>query len=452
MNKGVQYLQDLWQTFLIKNNDSSLKQRLIRGVAGTFGLKLAATGLNFLTGILLARLLGASGFGVYTYAFAWTQLLILAGTLGLDKLIVREVAIYQTKSEWSLVRGLLQWANQIVLIVSVVLALGAIGVAWGLNMEANSEQFWAFCVAMLLIPIAVLRNLRLSAMRGLHQIVIGLMPELILAPLLLLVLTGFTYLFLGDSLNAFWVVLMRVVAALITLAIGVKLLDLALPNAAKEATPKYQIKTWLSSALPFMFLGSLYIIKSRTDILMLGAIQGAEAAGIYFAVSRGAHLINFILGSVNTVLGPNIANLYAEGKTKQLQRVMTKSARVVLLIALPITATMIGLGHWYLSLFGKDFSQGQQALTILCVGQLAHASAGSVGLLLNMTGNERFTFISNVAGTGLNVILNVLLIPRWGIEGAALATTSTTILVNIINTLWVRQKLGIDCTALGKVI
>ena len=421
-------------------------------MAGTFGLRIAATGLSFITGILLARLLGASGFGIYTYAFTWTQLLILAGTLGLDKLIVREVAIYQTKSDWSLVRGLLQWANQIVLMVSVALALGAIGIAWGLDMAANSQQFWAFCVAMLLIPIAVLRNLRLSAMRGLHQIVIGLMPELILAPLLLLVLTGSAYLLLGDSLTAFWVILMRVVAALISLAIGVKLLDRVLPNVAKEATPKYQPRTWIRSALPFLFMGSLYIIKSRTDILMLGAIQGAEAAGIYFVVSRGAHLINFILGSVNTVLGPNIATLYAEGKTKQLQRVMTKSARVVLLIALPITAIMIGFGYWYLLLFGKEFTQGQYALTILCVGRLIDASAGSVGLLLNMTGNERFTFISNVVGAGLNVILNALLIPRWGVEGAALATTSTTILVNVMNTLWVRQKLGIHCTAFGKLI
>ena len=452
MNRGVQYIRQLLETLLVKNDKNSLKQRLIKGVAGTFGLRIAATGLSFITGILLARLLGASGFGIYTYAFAWTQLLILAGTLGLDKLIVREVAIYQTKSDWSLVRGLLQWANQIVLMVSVALALGAIGIAWGLDMAANSQQFWAFCVAMLLIPIAVQRNLRLSAMRGLHQIVIGLMPELILAPLLLLALTGCAYLFLGDSLNAFWVVLMRVVAALISLAIGVKLLDRALPNAAKEATPKYQPKTWLSSALPFLFMGSLYIIKSRTDILMLGAIQGAEAAGIYFAVSRGAHLINFILNSVNTVLAPNIASLYAEGKTKQLQRVVTKSARVVLLIALPITISMIAFGYWYLLLFGQEFTQGRQALIILCVGQLAHASAGSVGLLLNMTGNERFTFISSAGGTGLNVILNALLIPRWGIEGAALATTSTTILANTMNTLWVRQKLGIHCTALGKLI
>ena len=103
-------------------------------------------------------------------------------------------------------------------------------------------------------------------------------------------------------------------------------------------------------------------------------------------------------------------------------------------------------------LFGKEFTQGQYALTILCVGRLIHAAAGSVGLLLNMTGNERFTFISNVAGTGLNVVLNALLIPRWGVEGAALATTSTTILMNIMNTLWVRQKLGIHCTAFGKLL
>ncbi len=452
MNRKVKYLRDLLQIFFAKNNNNNLKQRLVKGVAGTFGLKIAGTGLSFITGILLARLLGASDFGIYTYAFAWTQLLILAGTLGLDKLILREVAIYQTKSDWGYLLGLLQWANQIVVLVSMALAIGAISLVWGLNLAANSEQFWAFCVAMLLVPIAVLRNLRLSAMRGLRQIVIGLMPELILAPILLLVLTGGAYLFLGDSLNAFWIVLMRVIAAFISLMIGIKLLDRVLPNAAKAAPPKYQPQLWIRSALPFLFMGSLYIIKSRTDILMLGAIQGAEAAGIYFAVSRGAQLINFILNSVNTVLAPNIATLYAEAKTKQLQQVVTKTSRIVLLIALPMTAFMIGFGYWYLLLFGQDFTQGQQALTILCIGQLAHASAGSVGLLLNMTGYEHFTFISSAGGTGLNVLLNTLLIPRWGLEGAALATTTTTIVTNLMNTLWVRQKLGIHCTALGKLI
>ena len=319
-------------------------------------------------------------------------------------------------------------------------------------MQANPEQFLTFCVAMLLIPIVTLRNLRLGAMGGLHKIVMGLVPEWIFAPLLLLVLTGFMYLFLGEGLSAIWVALIRVFAAVVTLVISVRLLHRILPNAAKEATPQYQAKTWLQSALPFMFMGSMFMIKSRTDIVMLGALQGAESVGIYFAVSRGVQLIKFILGSVNTVLAPNIADLYAEGKIKQLQRIITKSARVVLLIALPITAITIGFGYWYLLLFGEEFIKGKQALIILCVGQLVNATTGSVGLLLNMTGHERFTSITSVVGTGLNVILNALLIPRWGIEGAAFATTSTTILVNIMNTIWVRQQLGIHCTAFGKLI
>ena len=452
MNRGVRYIQDLWQTLLAKEQQSSLKQRLIRGAAGTLGLRTAATGLNFITGILLARLLGASGFGIYTYAFTWTQLLSLGATLGLDNLIVREVAIYQSKSTWNLMRGLLRWANQIVLAVSVGLALGAIGVAWSLNIQANSEQFSTFCVAMLLIPIESLRNLRLAAMRGLHKILIGLLPEWILAPLLLLVLSGFTYLLLGEGLTAVWIAVIRVFAAAITLVIGMRLLNKIMPNAAQEVAPQYQVRTWLHSALPFMFMGSMYLIKSQTDLLMLGAIKGAEAVGIYFAVARGAQLIDFVTNAANTVLGPNIASLYAEGKPEQIEKILIKSSRAVCLISLPIIVGLVGFGHWYLLLFGSEFTQGQNSLIILCVGQLVNVGTGSVGLLLSMTGHERYTLISRGGSTILNVVLNALLIPRWGIEGAAIATASSTILLNVENTIWVRKKLGIHCTAFGKLI
>jgi len=452
MNRGVRYIQDLWQTLLAKEQQSSLKKRLIRGAAGTLGLRTAATGLNFITGILLARLLGASGFGIYTYAFTWTQLLSLGATLGLDNLIVREVAIYQSKSTWDLMSGLLRWANQIVLAVSVGLALGAIGVAWSLNIQANSEQFLTFCVAMLLIPIESLRNLRLAAMRGLHKILIGLLPEWILAPLLLLVLSGFTYLLLGEGLTAVWIALIRVFAAAITLVIGMRLLNKIMPNAAKEVAPQYQVRTWLHSALPFMFMGSMYLIKSQTDLLMLGAIKGAEAVGIYFAVARGAQLIDFVTNAANTVLGPNIASLYAEGKPEQIEKILIKSSRAVFLISLPIIVGLVGFGYWYLLLFGSEFTQGQNSLIILCVGQLVNVATGSVGLLLSMTGHERYTLISRGGSTILNVVLNALLIPRWGIEGAAIATASSTILLNVENTIWVRKKLGIHCTAFGKLI
>ncbi len=196
----------------------------------------------------------------------------------------------------------------------------------------------------------------------------------------------------------------------------------------------------------------MYLIKSRTDIIMLGAFQGAEAVGIYFAVSRGAQLIDFVTNAANNVLGPNIASLYAEGKSEQIQRILIKSSRTVSLTSLPIIIGLVVFGSWYLSLFGSEFSQGTKALIILCVGQIVNVVTGSVGLLLNMTGNERYTSISRGGSTILNIILNALLIPHWGLEGAAIATASSSILINIENTIWVRKKLGIHCSVFGKLI
>lgn len=214
MNRWIQSVQDLVKATIDKEQKNSLKKLLLKGAAGTLGLRIAATGLNFVTGIMLARFLGASGFGIYTYAFTWTQLLTLGATLGLDKLIVREFAVYKTKSDWGLMRGLMNWSNGLVLIASISFSLVAIAVAWSLNMQANPEQFGAFCVAMMLIPIETLRNLRLGAMRGLNKILMGLVPEWVIAPLLLLVITGCAYLVLGSGLTAVWVASIRIFTAI----------------------------------------------------------------------------------------------------------------------------------------------------------------------------------------------------------------------------------------------
>ena len=432
--------------FKQKGKTGSLKNRLVKSAAGTFGLRLAYTALTFITSILLARLLGTSGFGIYTYTVTWAYLLSTPATLGWDNLLVREIAIYQTQSAWGLMRGLLVAANRIVLLVSVGLALFAALIAWLLGMGANSEVLLAFCVAMVSIPIGSLRNLRRGAMRGLDKTAMGFLPEMLIAPLLLIALTGCAYLLLKEGLRAPTVVGIYGVVTAITLVISWKLLDATLPNAVGKAIPKYQVGVWMRSALPFMFLGSIYIINARIDFLMLGAIQGVEATGLYVPVNRGAQLIAFILMAVNNVLAPTIASFYKEGKKKELQKIITKTARGVFLISFAFAASLIVFGHWYLLLFGSEFTQGQTALTILCIGQLLNNATGLAGGLLNMTGYERFTAINGAVTSGLNVMLNALLIRQWGVEGAAIATVSSIILMNIVNIIWLKKNLGIHST------
>ncbi|MEL6940717.1 MAG: oligosaccharide flippase family protein [Cyanobacteria bacterium J06598_1] len=168
---------------------SSLKAKLIKGIAGAFGLRLVYTGLTFLTSILLARVLGTSGFGTYSYAVVWAYLLSIPATLGFGNFIVREVAVYQAKEQWSLLRGILTWSNRSVLAASVGIALLAMGVAWVIDKGAYSELFLGFCLAMALMPAISLRNIRRGVMRGLHHVTKGLLPELLIDPLILITLS-----------------------------------------------------------------------------------------------------------------------------------------------------------------------------------------------------------------------------------------------------------------------
>lgn len=449
-------LSKLWERIAASRerlfaNDQTEKlgKRLIRGAAGTFGLRIGYTGLTFIISVFLARLLGTSGFGTYAYAVTWAYLLGIPATLGLDNLIVREAAVYQTQSAWSLLRGLLRWAHQIVSLLAVVLALVAMGTVWIWGANVDAQLVWAFCLAMISVPVVALRNVRQGAMRGLHRIVLGFVPEMLLAPLLLMVLTVSAYLLLRENLTAPWVAGMYVVAATITFVISGRMLKQLLPPQMQTVAPQYQASKWFRSALPFVFLVSMFFVNDRIDVLMLGAIRGAEAVGVYVPVNRGAQLMVSILMAVRTAMEPTIASFYAQGKMSELQKVVTQSARAVLCVSFPVAISLIVFGYWYLLLFGVEFTQGTTALTILCVGQLLNTATGSPGALLNMTGYERHMAIMGGTSAVVNIILNALMIPRWGVEGAATATAISLVSLNVCNVIWVRLKLGIDATAMG---
>jgi O-antigen/teichoic acid export membrane protein len=124
------------------------------------------------------------------------------------------------------------------------------------------------------------------------------------------------------------------------------------------------------------------------------------------------------------------------------------SGRLSLLAALPVAVFLIVLGQPILSLvFGEAYGVGGTALGILCAGQLANAATGSLTLILNMTGHERDTVMGLGSAAIVNVILNLLLIPRFGIEGAAAATAISVAAWNALLLRKLHARLGISSTA-----
>jgi O-antigen/teichoic acid export membrane protein len=163
-----------------------------------------------------------------------------------------------------------------------------------------------------------------------------------------------------------------------------------------------------------------------------------------------AALVAFGLQAVNMVVAPHFARLHARGDDAALQQLVTVSARVIFFFTLPTATVFIVFGDELVRLiFGPEFNSGYLTLIILLIGQLMNASMGSVGLLLSMTGHERETARGVAVAAVSNLILNLSLIPNYGMEGAALASALSVAIWNVL--LWraARRRLGINSLAFG---
>jgi O-antigen/teichoic acid export membrane protein len=185
---------------------------------------------------------------------------------------------------------------------------------------------------------------------------------------------------------------------------------------------------------------------------MLGLLAGAEDVGIYRVVLTGSQLVAFAYEALSTALGPHAARLHAANDTPRLQRLVTWNTRAMFAVGLPVGVMLIVAGGPILAVvFGGDFRRGHAALAILCTAQLVNVGTGSASLLLNMAGHERVSARSLMWSAAANVILNALLIPAFGIVGAAMATAATMIGWNLALWRQVRNRLHVDPSVLHRL-
>jgi O-antigen/teichoic acid export membrane protein len=202
-------------------------------------------------------------------------------------------------------------------------------------------------------------------------------------------------------------------------------------------------------ALPFMLISGLFLLNSRTDLIMLGALAGAHDAGIYAVASRAAEVTSFSMVAANIVLAPRVSRLHHEGNHALLQRMLDGSTRRVLLASAPIAAILIFAAYPLMTrLYGMEYAQGARVLQILAATQLLVVGSGPLGTLLNMTGHEgalaRNMFVAVVA----NALLNFVFVPWLGATGAATATAISMVFSRILLWYQVRRLLGLRPTGL----
>jgi O-antigen/teichoic acid export membrane protein len=432
-----------------RSRPGSLGAALVRGVVGTAGIKIAHAAIAFATSIVLAKLLGPSGYGIFSYVIALVALFTIPSELGIPNLAVREIAVANARKDWGHMRGFIVWAHRTVALTSGALILvgATVLLLWGENISRSKLScMW---LALILVPILSFGSLRDAMLRGLRKVLLGQLSQPIIRPSVLLFSLLLLWRLGVDLALPERVMSLHIMSVGIAFIGGLYLFLRNRPTELRSAEPRYETAVWLKSSIPFGMTAALQLINGRTDILALGFFQTDADVGIYRVAAQLAAVVVFGMQAVNMIQGPHIAHLFAKGDMQKLQQMMTRSAQVVLLLAAPVVIVIILFGEFIIShVYGPKFEAAYVPLVILCVGQLVNASMGSVASLLNMTGHERDTTKSILVGAIVNVVLNLSLVPIWGMTGAAVATAVTLIVWNLIMWHKARVRIGIETSPL----
>lgn len=411
-------------------------------------LRIVSLPLTALASIIAARVLGVDQYGVYAFALSFVSLIGMPVQLGLPTIVVRETAAARACNNHALVWQVATWAGRYILQISLCLSVIVYLCLFFLPPLAGTERattlMWAFPLVLLL----ALANLRSSVLLGFNRIIPSMIPESIVRPTLLIGL----FLLLGywQMGRAPYAIAANLGATLVAFISGGILLSIYGPKSPNLAQADAEsVKRWRDSIIPLSLVGGLQLVSYNTDILMLGLMRSDAEAGLYKVAVSTATLALVGLQVTNIVVKPWISRLYAEKNNAELQKLAAWSAVVAFLTTLPVLVITFFFGRPILiALYGEHYSAATAPLILLLAAQTANAFFGSVGNLLTQTGHERENLRGLIVSTLLNVVLNALLIPWFGIVGAAAATGISIVAWNILFWRSVHRRLNIESTPL----
>jgi O-antigen/teichoic acid export membrane protein len=392
-----------------------------------FGYNLAA-----------ARLLGADALGIYALVIAVVQLGEVVATGGLDAGMLRFVNLHDGEARRRVIASAMKRAAISSVAVSVLLILLSARIA-GL-LHGGSLLRLALCSAAAAIPFSVLTLVSGHAVQAFRKLAPKIVASQMISPaafLMLMVAARFT---LGSDAA---LVLPFVPSALLAFiwiwprfrrTTGTHLSDVLHAQGDRAMT---------TFAMPLLAVSLFSMFSHWIDIMMLGLLTDAHTVGLYQPAARTAGLLRAVLLAFSGIAAPMIAGFHGRqeiGEIRHLYGLVTRwILTIVMLPALVLTFFPVEV----LSVFGRGFEAGSAALVMLAASALLQSWFGLGSTVLAMSGAERMSFVNQAVALVSQVLLHLLLIPRFGLNGAAFSTLAVTVLLTLIRMVELRSLYGI---------
>lgn len=413
-----------------------------KGGGAVFGGRLYVWVIRFVIAFVLARALGAEGYGLYTLAFTLATLISAFSILGLDSAVVRYGAVFAGRSDGPRLRGTLQVGIAVPVAVAVALSLGLFLLAEPVAVSVLRQPEFtrvAWAVA-LLVPLMVVNSQLAASLQGLRRIHLAVLAEQIGQPTSRLLLIGLLTLV---GLTAEGALVAAVLATLVATAILLVQLRRSLDSAEPVGPAVRQPGQMMRFSLPVYFSNVTNAVGSNIQTIMLGTLSSLSAVGV-FGIANHLNLLGSMFhGAVVSSSMPLFADLHDRADGVGVRKLYRTTSKWTFALNVPFFVVVLLFAPGLLAIFGPEFEAGTQALVILAFANLVNAGTGTSGALLDMAGYTMLKLLNSTMAVGLAIGLNLLLIPALGVTGAAIAVLGSTATVNLLRVVEVAYLLRV---------
>jgi O-antigen/teichoic acid export membrane protein len=423
-------------------SDHSDRSRAQRAAGTAFLIRVASAALVYLTQVLLARWMGSFEFGVYVYV--WTWVLLLGGVIdfGLASSAQRFIPEYAGAKQLDLLRGFLSGSRWIVLALATAWAsIAALGI-WLFGAWVHSYEVIPLYIACVCLPLFTLGRAQDGIARSFDWINLALMPAYIIRSVLLIGAMAALYA-LKLPTDASTAMLAAVATTWLTVIGQTLVMNRRLKRKVAPGPKVYLPRIWLAVSVPIFMVEGFYLLLTYADVLVLQQYRPPDEVAVYYAAAKTLALVAFVYFSVSAAVAHKFSEYHISGNKAELSAFLADSIRWTFWPSLAATIVILALGKPFLWLFGPQFVDGYYLMFILAIGPLVRATIGPVERLLNMVGEQRACAVVYAAAFFANIASCVVLIPLFGVAGAAIAISGAMILESVLLYGVTKQRLGL---------
>ena len=411
------------------------------GSALMFG-RLVTYVSRFAITFFLARSLGAEDYGLYSLAITAATIAGAISVFGLDTTMTRYIAIMNSRSDKAGLWGVIQVGIGVSLLLSVLVSTCLFALAYPISTTIFHDLRLAplLQVASLVVPFLTLSDVLAGATRGFKNMTDTVIAQNIVQPILRL---GLIILVAIGDLSLPAAILIFGIADLAASLVLLYFLNRRFNLRRSLAQGRRNTREILSFTVPLGLSDLLTTFRSNIQTLLIGSLGTIRGVGIFSIVNQVTLIGNIFHTSMNQSAKPLIAELNDQGSHQRLEQVYQTTTRWVVTLNMPMILIVMLFPGPIMSIFGKSFASGAPALAIMGLVNFVNVATGMCGTILDMTGHNRMKLVNSIIRVSAGILASFLLIPRWGIIGAAFAALIHEIISNSLPLvqLWIMYRI-----------